>query len=300
MTEMPIFDIRFRIEPAHVLGIRTSSMEVAPVNHPPKLVFDPVTFEQSVTRPDETPGERRPEEMVRANFSLEGITFVWTDTICLTTLEALDLESAVDRAERLLKRILRLLMGSTTGVGALLTPHVVDVSVGGRALSHMVSSWQRFYIYDNERFTENLLAAVELTRQVPPDLRLDRALMYLGIGDAMDELFSADSPDDHLVETLPIRFLQYWKALTVIVGDASRDSDHQKRPRSLGLGREFFRQRVRPLNELRDRSDVAHSINPRDARAVTSEQVTECREVATAVIHAYCQTLLQGQQARGN
>lgn len=299
---MPVFRITFRIEPIYVFGIRTSSMEVIPVHEPPTLVFDHNTYEQWVTRPDGTSGERRSDEMMRVDFSVDGISFVWTDSMCTATLDAPDGKSAVNRADTCLTRILHLLMGTTPGVQALLTSHVVDVSVGGRPLKNMVSDWLRFRVYDNLSLAANIIETVELTSHVPSDKRLDRSLMYMGIGDAMSELFGADTPDEYSAETLPIQFLQYWKALTVIAGDASRDKDHQIRPTKLGLGREFFRQRVKPLNELRDRSDVAHSINPRDARAVSSDDVTECREVATIVIRAFCERLIAERQSepKGN
>lgn len=290
---MPSFEVMFRVEPAHVFGIRTDGTEVAPASQLPKLVFDHVTFEQTVTRSDGTSGERRSDEMLRASFEVGEVFFILEDNICIAKTEADNPDSAIEMSQQLLNRVLKLMMGMTTGVGALLTPRVMGVRINGKPLKKMVSPWQKFQIYDNQRFAQDLLAAAEVSQRLPSDVILDRALMYLGVGDAMEKLFDSNESDDHIAEVLPLRFLQYWKSLPMIVGDSSRDRDHQKRPQNLGLGREFFRHRVRPLNELRDKYDVAHSFNTRDSRTVTPDQVSECRGVATMAIQAYCRYLLQ-------
>lgn len=100
-----------------------------------------------------------------------------------------------------------------------------------------------------------------------------------------------DEEDDRLLAITPLRFLQYWKAIAVIIGDPSRDRDHQERPKKLGLGRHFFRQRIHPMNELRNNFDVAHVADPNAPRIVSPEQADECRRVAVEVIHAYARSL---------
>jgi hypothetical protein len=144
-----------------------------------------------------------------------------------------------------------------------------------------------FYVYDNAKIKEELERHAEIASDVEFDKVGSQALAYIGLGDALAGLLSGGSSDVQIDELFPLRFLQYWKALTAIVGDPSGDRDHQSRPTKLGLGRQFFRQVVRPLTEIRDNFDVAHISRPGRQRFVTSQNVEDCRHAAVLAIRAH-------------
>jgi hypothetical protein len=68
----------------------------------------------------------------------------------------------------------------------------------------------------------------------------------------------ADFGSRHFTFLISSIFLNLWKAASVIVGDPSVDRDYQRRYRDLGLDRQFFRDRIESLRELRNNVDVAH------------------------------------------
>jgi hypothetical protein len=60
------------------------------------------------------------------------------------------------------------------------------------------------------------------------------------------------------VFSLATAFLQMFKALVTIVGEAGKDADYQRRAKQMGLGADFWNSRVQPLYKVRNDSDVAH------------------------------------------
>ena len=62
----------------------------------------------------------------------------------------------------------------------------------------------------------------------------------------------------HAAFSRALAFLQLFKALTAIVGDPSSDRDYQSRCRKLGLPKDFWQTKAKPLYEIRNDDDVAH------------------------------------------
>lgn len=150
---------------------------------------------------------------------------------------------------------------------------------------------RNFFVYDNQALASSLASTASFMNETKLDRTMRRSLRYLGLGDALVNLLPSDGPDDQNQIIQPLRFLQYWKALATIVGDPSRAKDHQSRPHRLGLDRTFFRQRVKPMHNIRNSFDVAHIDEADAANRVTAEDVTECRDVATTTIRTYFQRL---------
>lgn len=95
-------------------------------------------------------------------------------------------------------------------------------------------------------------------------------------------------------------FLDLWKALTTVVGDPSRDSDHQSRYRALGLDHSFYETRIKRLHELRNEYDVAHSSLDERATQRIEAEFGEARNTVDEVLRRYRASLAApGSEQRG-
>lgn len=288
---MARFEIVFVIHPPYAFGIPSDGHDVVPAGVNPTFHAEWDTGRHSLTREDGSSTARRPDEMLRTSMSLNGVTFSVEDNIFRAKVVAHDIATAVNRTSNELTRLLALYSASLNAPGFQLTPQVVGIAMDGVPVQRDRDSWSRFYVYDNPATSRELNRLAERLEGLPTDRDLTRALRYLGIGDALLSLFPAGMTDDQIQSITPVRFLQYWKALTAIVGDPSSDRDHQARPRQLGLGRQFFRQKVRPMNEIRDKFDVAHVANPAESRVASPEDADKCRAVAVEAITAHVNRL---------
>lgn len=79
-------------------------------------------------------------------------------------------------------------------------------------------------------------------------------------------------------------FLNLWKAITTIVGDPSSDPDHQSRYKKFGLSFEFYREKIRRVQELRDDNDVAHHSLDLSRLDTIEREFGEATNVALEVI----------------
>ena len=146
----------------------------------------------------------------------------------------------------------------------------------------------KFTVFDNSENRKVMSEAVNSIDLLEQEYKSTfvRSVKYLAIGDG---ILSSVAPwdDEALILVVPLQFLQYWKCLTAIVGDPSKDKDHQARPNTLGLGRQFFRSRISPLHDLRNSFDVAHVTDPNSPVVVTPTQATDCREVAVLALEGF-------------
>jgi hypothetical protein len=86
-------------------------------------------------------------------------------------------------------------------------------------------------------------------------------------------------------------FLNVWKAITTIVGDPSADRDHQSRYRKYGLTDEFYRDKIKRVQQLRDDYDVAHHSLDLTRLETVEQEFGEAASVALEVIRSYRQTV---------
>ena len=285
---MSRYMIHFELLPPYAFGIPVPGHEVVPAGDNPTLRYDAKTRVQSITRSDGTPTVRRPEEQFQAGFRLNDIEFSFADNNCVATLDAADEETAVQRARDELTHLCLMFASSKDQYPMQIVPSTRAARMDGvpGALTKRTSS-QLFFVYDNQDTSRSLTYTASLLDGTNLDQVLRRALNYLGLGDALTTTLPPGAPDEQGQLLLPLRFLQYWKALATIVGDPARAKDHQSRPKKLGFNRHFFRQHVDPMHEIRNRFDVAHIENANERRSVTYEDVLKCRSVACTVINAY-------------
>ncbi len=91
------------------------------------------------------------------------------------------------------------------------------------------------------------------------DQRLKKAFLYFEHACLLREFAQSLQPyGAHAAFSNAMAFLQLFKALTAIVGEPGTDLDYQRRAKELGLGSDFWRERVKPLYLVRNDDDVAH------------------------------------------
>lgn len=286
---MPQYEIVVRVDPPYRFGLTDGRMPVFPANALPLLCWTPGG--DSWAEPSGS-GEtvRSYDDRFLIEVEIDGIRVSGDDNLFRVWLNAPDLDAAAVHAEALIWRIF--------AVQSLLSEKVVvdDISVKaieiryqGVVFTEDPSAGGALCIYDLRSLEERVRQSALLLRGLTNDKRLEQALRYLSIGDDMAFMRKDHQSKELVDEISPLRFLQYWKALTTITGDPSRDRDHQSTSTRLGLGRQYFRHQIRPLKDLRDSFDVAHITDPDAPMIVSRSDVVKCREVAARVVVAYAE-----------
>lgn len=152
--------------------------------------------------------------------------------------------------------------------------------------------------YDLEALNRDLVTAGAYS--ILDDERLSRAMDYY------EQALLLFERRTRLVQVLSNRhtqlissiFLNLWKALTTIVGDPSRDRDHQRRYRELGLPYEFYATRIRHLHDLRNEFDVAHYALDEAASQRVESEYGEAKKTVEEVLRSYRESLATDRNGR--
>ncbi len=146
--------------------------------------------------------------------------------------------------------------------------------------------------YNLERLERDIKEAANF--QHLSDTRLDRALQYLQLAlfefeeeRKMETVTATFDRRDIRDWHIALPFLNLWKALTVIVGDPSRDKDHQRRYRKLGFDHKFYEEKIKPLHDLRNDYDTAHSSLDETVIARVRRYFPEGQQTVIEVIQHY-------------
>lgn len=147
-------------------------------------------------------------------------------------------------------------------------------------------------IYDLDHLSSKILEAS--TYQEISDEKLLRSLQYLRL--ALFELderkrimpivttFERKGVRDWFLSSI---FLNLWKALSTIVGDPSKDKDHQRRYKSLGLNYDYYLSKIKKAHDLRNDYDVAHYSLDEEKITMVDKNISEVIETAITVISRY-------------
>lgn len=90
--------------------------------------------------------------------------------------------------------------------------------------------------------------------------------------------------------------LNYYKAMSIIVGEPRKDSDYQSRYRQFGIAGEMYQEVVRVRRVLRDAADVAHYEVGWEALERVKANIEQAKRLATSVIQAYARFLKTGSR----
>lgn len=141
------------------------------------------------------------------------------------------------------------------------------------------------------------------------DLVMDKALVYYEHGLYLYETLQAaehgpqgiqdhvDFLSTHFALTLADCMLNWWKAITTIIGDpavAIEKPGYNSRYRQLGLTEEFFRSRIEPLRKLRNDADIAHYSLERKGLEKIQGLIKITKETTEIVLRAYRDYLSRG------
>lgn len=112
-------------------------------------------------------------------------------------------------------------------------------------------------VYNNQELSERFARAAAWAAVV--DDVAHKALFYFEHACLLNEFsqtLSLSSP--HAAFSRASAFLQLFKALTTIIGDPSSDRDYQSRCKRIGLQKDFWQTKAKPLYDIRNDADVAH------------------------------------------
>ena len=141
--------------------------------------------------------------------------------------------------------------------------------------------------YNLKKLEEDIVEAASFHNLSDP--QLDRALQYYELALLLFERREMIAPvlsrqHAHLISVV---FLYFWKAISAVVGDPSKDSDYQKRYRSLGFDYDYFKTKIEMIRKLRNDYDVAHySLDENRIKEVDSN-FKQAAKVVVEVVQKY-------------
>lgn len=199
---------------------------------------------------------------------------------------ASDSGEAWERAQGIVERYLQhvsLAIGRTVRARGL----TITLPDGRMIKAPWLVSWLRLTTYNLGQMNDALLEAGEFGSL--SDDRLNRALEYydlaLTLFEGRERL--ADINMRQHREVIAASFLNLWKAMTTIVGDPSRDRDYQSRYKALGFDHAFYEGKIRPLQELRDKYDVAHSSLDHDAAQRVAGEFSAAQSTVQEIVRGH-------------
>jgi hypothetical protein len=284
---LPRYEVWLRIDPPRFFGLPEEGVDVVPAGINPVFHGDFNTGRGWITLEDGSDPRRAEGDRLQTEFKMNGAIVRADDNIFRVSLDAPTSEEAIARSQNEIQRLVHLLTTFFPGPATSMSATPFRVTLDGLERHKQPEVFGRLYVYDIEHMKAELLRAAALLNGMVDDPRLTMSLRYFALGDDLAELQRGWATDEDLIRLMPVRFLQYWKALATIVGDPSRDPDHQSRPKGLGLGRQFFRHQVAPLHNLRNSFGVAHIADPDASAIVSPVDVDKCRDVAAQAIVAY-------------
>lgn len=256
---MQNFKLLFRLTPTGYFGLPDGDRIVVPVREGREIIGPSLDVRSGHLVANGTQSEFRPEDgCASAVFSVKGLQAVLRDNFLELALVASDMQSAVSLGESYAASLAR-------GLSVMHRERFSTefLSVEGDAGNVHGPSPQsnptllRVTSYHIPELNDRFLQASEWA--VSFDTRACKALFYFEHACLLNE-FAQSLPfaGPHAAFSRALAFLQVYKALTSIIGDPSSDRDYQSRCKRLGLGKDFWSERAKPLYVVRNQSDVAH------------------------------------------
>lgn len=265
------FSAVFEIGPAAVFGLPEDGMTVLPAS-PGEYVGDSYdTWTGTKAGHGTLSAYRALDQAVQADLRVADSSVRFNDNFATIEEEA---ENAGEAYREATNRIDRLLQHLSLTQGRVFEFRPVSLVSEDRQVHRVPNFIQlvRVTTYDLATLSQDLANAAGYS--VIDDARLSRAMEYyeqaLLLFERRARIVQVLSRQHaQLISSI---FLNLWKALTTIVGDPSRDRDHQRRYRRLGLDSAFYASRIKRLHDLRNEFDVAHySLDEPTTRRVESE-----------------------------
>lgn len=282
------YEVIVRVDPPKLFGLAEEGTAVLPPGTTPNIRWTPDLSRVWAEAPGIDDPLRKYNERFLVSVEIDDIRVSGDDNLFHVWLDASSTDAAADQAEVLIRRLFLARSTLLEAEGAhTYQVTTIEIRLPGANFTKVPEGVTQLYLYDLRALEEEIRQAAFNLQGLSSNDRLGQALDYFALGDDLAHMRNGRQRDAYFNSVAPLRFLQYWKALATIIGDPSKDRDHQSRPQRIGLPRTFFRHVVRPLNDLRNKFDVAHVSDPEARQIVMSEHVKECREAAKHAIVAY-------------
>lgn len=287
------FSAVFEIGPAAVFGLPEDGMTVLPAS-PGEYVGDSYdTWTGAKAGHGTLSAYRALDQAVQADLRVADSSVRFNDNFATIEEEA---DNAGEAYREATNRIDRLLQHLSLTQGRVFEWRPVSLVSEDRQVHPVPTFIQlvRVTTYDLGALSRDLANAAGYS--VIDDARLSRAMEYyeqaLLLFERRARIVQVWSRQHaQLISSI---FLNLWKALTTIAGDPSRDRDHQRRYRRLGLDSAFYASRIKHLHDLRNEFDVAHySLDELTIRRVESE-FGDAKKSVEEVLKRYRDSLSAG------
>lgn len=233
---------------------------------------------------------RWPDDMVSVKFEVEGVSARLDDNYLAIEPEA----ENDDEAHRLAGAILRRFLAAFSfHHGQFFEASLVQATVGSRLLPEMMQLG-KFCMYSLEGTRNAASYAADWIPDLLKNRRLDMALEYFNRAiylrrsqlEARLNLPFLWGPSSLLGEA----FLNYWKCITAILGDPTKEGKRfQSFYKRLGLEQGFMQTDIERLKQIRNDYDVAHSLDIGSSGRldITDDDLHLAERAAKRVVQAY-------------
>lgn len=298
------FNICAEIYPSGLFGIPQDDMTVLPVNYEYKYEFMELVSGTKVHIGHGTVSRYREwHEKLNLGLSLDGINAELHDNHLLLTLEA----DTTREAERKSHELMDWLMLNLMLNGAskyryyykLLSIH--SESGMEAALPLKPPMWGRYHMfYDLDELRSRFFGTVSYSNII--DEHLMKAFRYYDHGiemiDRLPNPLQLSEFEKFNTQLMSVSaFLNFWKAITTILGDPNPKSDgkpvYESRYKEYGILEDFFNTRIERLRKIRNEDAVAHYEVGSEGMANVFDNLSESQEVARVVLTAYREYLKQ-------
>jgi hypothetical protein len=239
---------------------------------------------------------RQPDEAVSAELTVSRFTVSLRDNFLDISTNGTDPQSTADDVLAYTDTLVQAL-SSMYGERFLASLLVAEDETGAPLNVRVVPRKLRLFaatVYNTPELSARFAKAV--TWAAAADDVARKALFYFEHACLLNE-FSQTLPlsGPHAAFSRASAFLQLFKALTSIIGDPSSDRDYQSRCRSLGLSRDFWQSRAKPLYDVRNEDDVAHYTHELPEPGAFMAQYSHAVAVFREAFEAHMTTLLARQ-----
>lgn len=286
---MPSYRFLFRIGPPGFFGLPDSDKVVVPAKPEGRQVVGPVldTRTGQLVSHGTLSEFRPPDQALKTSLTSQELSLSFNDNFLEVIANAENVQLAADRALSyvdLLTQALTSMYGGLFSASLLSAEDSNGVPQPVQAGPKAIQLFQAIFFNIDELRERVATAALWAT---VADAAAKKALFYFEHACLVKEFSDTLPPTSHhSAFSMALAFLQLFKALTAIIGDPSSDRDYQSRFRRLGLARDFWEAKVRPLYDVRNEEDVAHYSHefpdPHAFRAKYVEAISVFREAFMA------------------
>ena len=256
---MPKFIYFFKIKPEGTFGLEEQNMTVVPAG------METVTPELHLVHgkfiyPGTQTIGRKLEETLVESFMIGEYSAEIKDNILNITIEGSSNIEAEKGAVEAIHRFLMLLSFSAR-LSVPLTFEIIAAENDRGERVKILKYLGKFSVrwYNLNQMIESIKNSSEILNNVINNKTLERALEYYERGLILSsQAMKTESP--HTISYFKQEaFLNYWKSITIIIGDPSKNSkEFQNKYKQYGIEKEFFQDKIMSIKKIRDDYDVAH------------------------------------------